>query len=155
MSDSREIADRLHSAAIHLLRRVRRADPASGLTPPRLSALSVIVHGGPLSMGALAAAEQVRPPSMSRAVDHLEREGLAMRVPDPDDRRVQRVQATDRGRALLAEARRLRVEGLAERLEGFTARERNLLRQAAGLMERLALPEDHPGSGEEDLRASG
>ncbi len=51
---SRELADRLHSAAIHLLRRLRREDDASGLPAPQLSALSVIVFGGPIAIGALA-----------------------------------------------------------------------------------------------------
>src|ERR671933_1067936 len=74
-------ADRLHSAAIHLLRRVRRQDDASGLTAPRLSALSVIVFGGPLTLGALAAAEQVRPPTMTRIVQALEEAGLVVREP--------------------------------------------------------------------------
>src|SRR5919202_2354129 len=80
-------ADRLHSAAIHLLRRLRKQDDASGLTAPRLSALSVVVFGGPLSLGALAAAEQVRPPTMTRIVSALERAGLVERSPHPTDGR--------------------------------------------------------------------
>src|SRR5229473_2111765 len=74
-------ADRLHSAAIHLLRRLRRQDDASGLTAPRLSALSVIVFSGPLTLGALATAEQVRPPTMTRLVAALEEAGLVVREP--------------------------------------------------------------------------
>ena len=62
-----ELADRLHSAAIHLLRRLRREDDASGLGAPQLSALSVIVFAGPITLGALARAEQVRPPTISEA----------------------------------------------------------------------------------------
>src|SRR5437868_7756897 len=95
------LADRLHSAAIHLLRRLRREDDASGLSAPRLSALSVVVFGGPLPIGALAAAEQVRVPTMSRVVASLEQDGLVERVPDDADRRVVRVAATPAATALL------------------------------------------------------
>src|SRR5918992_1439308 len=80
-------ADRLHSAAIHLLRRLRRVDVASGLTAPRLSALSVVVFSGPLTLGALAAAEQVQPPTMTRIVGALEAAGLVQREPKPGDGR--------------------------------------------------------------------
>src|SRR5687767_15625553 len=93
-NDPNVIAERLHSAAIHLLRRLRREDDASGLGAPRLSALSVIVFGGPVTIGGLAAAEQVRVPTMSRLVDSLESQGLVRRVPDESDRRVVRVEAT-------------------------------------------------------------
>src|SRR5260370_10450111 len=74
-----EIADRLHSAAIHLLRRVRVQDAASGISPARLSALSVIVFGGPISLSDLAGTEQGRPPTMSRVLDALEAALLARR----------------------------------------------------------------------------
>src|SRR5260370_5591003 len=70
------VADQLHSAAIRLLRRVRLEDDGMGLTAPLASALSVIVFGGPLPLGALARAEQVRPPTISRVVAQLERRGL-------------------------------------------------------------------------------
>src|SRR5919199_1876113 len=81
----RAVADRLHSAAIHLLRRLRKVDEASGLSAPRLSALSVLVFAGPRTLGELAAAEQVRPPTMTRLVRALERSGLVTREHDPDD----------------------------------------------------------------------
>ena len=78
------VADRLHSAAIHLLRRLRREDDASGQSAPRLSALSVLVFGGPQTIGALAAAEQVRVPTMSRVVAALGRVcSAAPPVPPP------------------------------------------------------------------------
>src|SRR5260370_3291908 len=73
------VADQLHSAAIHLLRRVRLEDDGMGLTAPLASALSAIVFGGPLPIGALARAEQVRPPTISRVVAQLERRGPATR----------------------------------------------------------------------------
>ncbi len=75
-----EVADRLHSAAIHLLRQVRKQDVATREAPARLSALSVLVFGGSVTLGQLAAAEQVKPPTMTRIVTGLERSGLAERV---------------------------------------------------------------------------
>src|SRR5215472_14325726 len=81
-STTHDLADRLHSAAIHLLRRLRREDDASGLPAPQLSALSVIVFAGPVTLGELAAAEQVRPPTITRLVDKLEAAGLAERASD-------------------------------------------------------------------------
>ena len=91
------LAQRLHGAAIHLLRRLRAEDVASGLTAPRASALSVLVFAGPRSIGELAAAEQVRPPTISRLVQELERDGLVRREADATDARVQRVHATAAG----------------------------------------------------------
>src|SRR5436853_6425119 len=99
-----EIADRLHSAAIHLLRRVRVRDRESGIGPAQLSALSVLVFGGPRSLGELADAEQVRPPTMSRIVAGLERAGLIRRLETQDKRRVL-LEATARGTRILQEGR--------------------------------------------------
>jgi DNA-binding MarR family transcriptional regulator len=142
------LADRLHSAAIHLLRRLRGADTASGLTAPRLSALSVLVFGGPRTLGELAAAEQVRPPTITRLVRELEADGLLRRETDPDDRRVQRVSATVAGRALLLAGRRRRVHQLARTLASLKPAERALLARAAPLLERLARPASSAGETE-------
>src|SRR2546430_7751897 len=94
----RAIADRLHSAAIHLLRRLRVEDRAMGLTAPRASALSVLVFRGPVTMSALADAEQVRRPTMTRLVDGLERRGLVRRGSHAEDGRVPPVDATAAGK---------------------------------------------------------
>lgn len=131
------LADRLHSAAIHLLRRLRVEDAAAGLTAPRLSALSVIVFRGPLTLGALAAAEQVRPPTITRLVQQLEREGLVERLPDQTDRRVTRVRASTRGRRLLEEGRARRVERLAADLAVLPAADRRLLARAAEVLDTM------------------
>lgn len=130
------VAERLHAAAIHLLRRVRVADAATGIGPARLSALSVVVFGGPLTLGALAAAEQVKPPTMSRLVAALVHSGLAKRAVDAADRRVVRVQATRKGRALLQRGRRRRLELLAARLRRLPRQELRVLGRAAELIER-------------------
>lgn len=133
-------ADRLHSAAIHLLRSLRVEDRASGLSGPRLSALSVVVFGGPLTMSALAQAEQVQPPTITKLVREMEREGLVERVRGRNDRRVLMVRATARGRQLLEEGRRRRVVRLAAALEALPAADRKLVARAAELIERLARP---------------
>ena len=135
-----QVADRLHSAAIHLLRSLRREDDAVGLSAPRLSALSVVVFAGPITLGALAAAEQVRPPTMTRLVQALEAEGLVTRHADPADGRVVRIAATARGRRLLAAGRARRVAALARRLAALPPAERRSLAEAAELIERLATP---------------
>lgn len=131
-------ADRLHSAAIHLLRSLRQEDRAAGLSGPRLSALSVMVFGGPLPMSALAAAEQVQPPTITKLVRDLERDGLAERIRDTDDRRVFKVRATPRGRQLLMEGRRRRVARLAAALQALPLRDQAMLARAADLIEALA-----------------
>ncbi len=131
------IADRLHSAAIHLLRRVRKQDAAAGEGPARLSALSVLVFGGPMTLGQLAAAEQVRPPTMSRIVTGLEHNGLAERLTDSRDARRVRIRATPRGERLLHQGRRRRIEYLARQLEGLTRQERDTLESAVKLLEAV------------------
>lgn len=108
------LADALHSAAIHLLRTLRKEDDASGLSAPRLSALSVVVFGGPLTLGELARAEQVRPPTMTKIVTGLERAGLVKRVGDMRDRRLTRIEATAKGQRVLAAGRARRVRLLTD-----------------------------------------
>lgn len=106
----------MHSAAIHLLRLVRVQDTAAGIGPARLSALSVIVFGGPVSLNDLARAEQVRPPTMSRIVDALEAAGLARRRANERDRRAVLIEATARGAQVLKLGRKRRVKFLAAHL---------------------------------------
>jgi DNA-binding MarR family transcriptional regulator len=131
------IADRLHSAAIHLLRRLRREDDASGLPAPQLSALSVIVFGGPITLGALAAAEQVRPPTITKVVAALETDGLVTREVQAHDKRVVRVRATAKGTKLLQEGRRRRVAALVRDLNALSDRELATLRDAVDVLERV------------------
>jgi DNA-binding MarR family transcriptional regulator len=142
-----DIADRLHSAAIHLLRRLRTEDAATGLTAPRLSALSVVVFGGPINLGDLAAAEQVRPPTVSRLVRDLEADGLVTVRPDPSDARVRLAEATQKGRRLLQEGRARRVSRLASELDGLPRADRETLVRAVEILEGLLLPQGRPGPG--------
>lgn len=131
------LADRVHSAAVHVLRFLRVEDTALGLTAPKLSALSVLVFRGPLTVGELASAEQVTPATTSRLVSELEALGLVERTVDPDDGRVRRVTPTDRGVALLHEGRRRRVERLAVAVEQLSDAERAALAAAADILEQL------------------
>jgi DNA-binding MarR family transcriptional regulator len=128
------VADRLHSAAIHLLRRVRVQDEATGVTPARLSALSVVVFAGPITMGRLAAAEQVSAPTMTRLLAAMEKDGLVRRERDARDRRVTWIHATAKGSRILHAGRRRRVAALAHDLSGLSAVELALLERAAELM---------------------
>ena len=131
------VADRLHSAALHLLRRLRTEDDALGISPPRLSALSVVVFAGPIGIGALAAAEAVAAPTMTRLVDGLEKDGLVRRRPDPADARGVLVEPTATGKRILTKGRRQRVRTLAEGLAGLTSEELADIRRGAELIERV------------------
>ncbi len=132
------VADALHSAAIHLLRRVRQEDAEAGIGPARLSALSVLVFGGPQRLTDLARAEQVRPPTMTKVVSGLEAAGLARRVADPDDARAVRVEPTARGQRLLVAGRRRRVDRLARGLATLLPEELDVLAHAAAIIERVS-----------------
>jgi DNA-binding MarR family transcriptional regulator len=141
MSDderARRTADRLHSAAIHLLRRLRREDVASGLTAARLSALSVIVYGGPLTLGALAAAEQVRPATMTRLVAALEVAGLVVKEVNARDGRAPLLRATPEGARVLEDGRNRRVAVLTQQLAALPPDELAALERAADVLDRLA-----------------
>ena len=134
---SEALADQLHSAAIHLLRQLRNEDDASGLSAPRLSALSVVVFGGPLTLGQLAAAEQVKPPTMTRIVTGLEKEGLVKRIGDPRDRRLTRIQATIKGQRVLTAGRARRVERLAAEVRDLRRSELAELTRGVHLLQQL------------------
>lgn len=134
---ARVVADRLHSAAIHLLRRLRVEDKAMGLSAPRASALSVLVFRGPVTMSALAEAEQVRRPTITRLVDGLERRGLVRRVSGAVDGRVQLVAATAAGKRLLQRGRARRVQRLLQGIAHLPRQDQLVLARAAELMESL------------------
>ena len=135
-----EVADRLHSAAIHLLRRLRREDPATGIAAPQLSALSVIVFRGPLTLGALAAAEQVRPPSMTRIVRALEQAGLVERETDARDRRSVWIRSTGAGETVLQQGRLRRVRAQAAEIASLSNEDRAALDGALAVIERITGP---------------
>jgi DNA-binding MarR family transcriptional regulator len=122
-----------------LARRVRQEGVSAGddITASRLAALSTIEAIGPVTLGELAAVEQVQPPSMTRIVARLEESGFAVREVDAKDRRVMRVRVTDDGRRLLARSRTRRDAFLAKRVARLTDDERELLARAVGLLDEL------------------
>jgi DNA-binding MarR family transcriptional regulator len=136
-SSAESLADELHSAAIHLLRQLRKEDDASGLSAPRLSALSVVVFGGPLTLGQLARAEQVRPPTMTRIVTGLEKEGLVQRRGDKRDKRLTHIEATLKGQKVLAAGRARRVEALTHAVERLQRQQLAELRRGVHLLKEV------------------
>jgi DNA-binding MarR family transcriptional regulator len=132
------VADALHSASIHLLRRLRKEDERAGVGPARLSVLSVLVFGGPMRLSDLARIEQVKPPTMTKLVAALELERLVRRRPDQADARAFRVEATRRGTALMHQGRRRRVNRLAVALETIDQDELAVLARATRIIERIA-----------------
>ena len=131
------VADRLHSAAIHLLRRLRVEDEALGISAPRLSALSVLVFAGPKRIGELARLEQVEPPTMTKLVDALVRDGLVVRERDPEDARAVQVRATPTGARTLRRGRARRVETLRARLATLSPAELAALDEGVDVLERI------------------
>lgn len=131
-------ADRLHSAAIHLLRRLRVRDYELGIGPAQLSALSVLVFAGPQSLASLAQAEQVKPSTMSRIVSGLLRSKLVHRRNDKRDRRAIVIEPTEKGQRIMQEGRRRRVAALAAAVQGLSHEEITRLDEAAQLIEALS-----------------
>jgi DNA-binding MarR family transcriptional regulator len=159
---SDDLAPRLHSAVLHLLRRLAGEDRASGQSPARLSALSVLVFGGSRSIGRLARDERVTAPTMTRLVAGLERDGLVSRLPDPDDRRSARLEATALGRRILLAGRERRIATLDTLLANASGDERATLAAAAAIIEhRLLGVAEHeyhsgtPAHGTTDARGGG
>jgi len=127
----------MHSAAIHLLRRVREVDEkAMGISPARASALSVLVFGGARSLTELAAAERVTTATMSRLVTAMETEGLARRYPDVNDARAIRIEATAKGRRILERGRERRLELFEQLLADASDADIAAVHRAASVVER-------------------
>ena len=136
-STRREASDRIHSASIHLVRRVREVDSAAmGLSPARASALSVLVFGGARSLGELAAEERVTPATMSKLVTAMEVEGLVRRYPDVNDARSIRIEATPKARRILERGRARRLDLLERLLTEATDAEIDAVRTAAEVLGR-------------------
>ncbi len=130
-------AEPLHRHALRLLRLLRREDEALGVSAARLSALSVLVFGGPMSLGALAEAEQVSAPTMTRLAQELEREGWARReVADADARRV-RLSATPAAMRLLRRGRDGRLDALSAAIDALAPDDRKAIGAALPALDRL------------------
>jgi DNA-binding MarR family transcriptional regulator len=132
--DPEHVADRLHSLSIHLLRQVRREDPATGLSAARLSALSVVVYGNYPTVSEVAAAEQVSTATASRLVQALMREGLVEPVRFSNDGRSYKIRATRTGERVLREGRKRRVAHLTALLKELPQRDLESLDVAAVIL---------------------
>ncbi|MEJ7584869.1 MAG: MarR family transcriptional regulator [Acidimicrobiales bacterium] len=136
-----ELAGALGLAVTRLHRHLRR-QAGGGLTPTQMSALSTIARQGPLTLGELAGAEQVAPPTITKVVAKLGDRGYVTRTVDVDDRRIHRVAMTAAGRRHLEAVRSQRKAWLAERLARISASDRALLMTAVDVMDRLDQPSE-------------
>ena len=132
-----ELAARLQSNSLRLLRLVRRDGAGRTISGPKLSVLSFLDTSGPASLASLAAAEQVQAPTMSRLVEGLVEEGLVTRETHATDRRMVQIAITEAGRSLLSDGEAERVAALAARLRRLADSERRALVRGVELMERL------------------
>ena len=131
-----ELASTLRIRVMRLSRNLRR-QAGTGLSASLLSALTTVERKGPMTIGTLADAEQVKPPTMTKVVASLVEQGLVTREPDPLDGRVAWVMATPEGRSLLRRTRRRSDAYLATRLRSLDREELLVLERASRLLERL------------------
>ncbi|WP_251360080.1 MarR family winged helix-turn-helix transcriptional regulator [Kangiella sp. TOML190] len=118
-----QLANQLHKLAIHLLRQARKQDLATGLTPERLSILSILVYVGSKTVNQLATMEQVSAPAITRIVKNLEKDGYVIKAKSKTDQRVVYVSATRKSKKLMEQARKKRIEAIAESLESAQPQE--------------------------------
>jgi len=140
MSRTAELASIMRVSVMRLSRRLRyeRGDAALTLTLTQIATLGTLDRHGPLTPRELAEHEKVQPPSMTRVLNHLEELGLIDRTPHETDGRQHLVSLTAAAQALLKDDRRRRDAWLAQRLAELTQEERDLLRAAAPVIERLS-----------------
>lgn len=138
-----EVASRLRLSATRLARRLRQ-ESGAGLTPSQLSALAVVDHRGPLTLGRLAELERVAPPSITKLVAKLLADGLVVRTVDPQDRRIVHIATTDRGAKLMAESRRRKTAWLASRIGRLDDDQQRRLADALDVLDCLVLSEELP-----------
>ncbi len=131
------LASELRVAVMRLARHLRTERAAHGLTLTQISTLATLEREGPLSPSELAAHERVQPPSMTRVLAGLEERGLIERTPHPSDRRQHVVALSKDARDLLREDRRRREAWLAQRLVALSPEERDVLRGAADILDRI------------------
>ena len=112
--------------------------PETALSDIQLAALAALERKGPMTPGELAEHEKVQPPSMTRVIAVLEERGLVLREPHSTDRRQVILTVTQDGRDLVQRVRRRREAWLAQRLQELTPEERQILRQAAPILEKIS-----------------
>lgn len=145
-----DLADRLRLAVTRLARRLRQQGDPDDASPTQLSALATIERRGPMTLGELATAERVQPPTITAAIDRLEGQGLVRRRTDEQDRRVVRVEVTGVGRKLLARNRSRKTAYLAKRLRALTPDDAATLHKATVILDRLLEPDAHPAASDRE-----
>jgi DNA-binding MarR family transcriptional regulator len=133
-----QLATTLRDAIYRFNRRSRQTRPVGDLTVAQFSALTSLQLSGALTPSELAETERVQPPTMTKLVAKLEERGLVQRAPHPTDRRQVILSATESGRAMLAQYERARDEWLSRRLVELSPEEREILRRAAEILNRVA-----------------
>ncbi|MGH8892638.1 MAG: MarR family winged helix-turn-helix transcriptional regulator [Actinomycetes bacterium] len=132
-----ELASVLRVSVMRLARRLRAERPDASLSLTQIAALGTLDRHGPLTPRELADHERVQPPSMTRVLAGLGERGLIARTPHESDGRQHLVSLTEQARDLLREDRRRREAWLAQRLTELSREERDVLRAAAPIIERL------------------
>src|SRR5947207_3553812 len=133
-----QLGDQLRVAITRLTRRLRQTRPMGELTQNQISVLASLELAGALTPRELAEAERVQPPTMTKVIARLEERGLVQRAPHPTDGRQVLLSATEAGRAVLLEQRRAKAEWLTGRLARLSTADREVLAQAAEILDRLA-----------------
>ena len=136
--DTAALAHDLRLAVMRLSRRLRNQRVDTSVTLTHLAALSTLKRHGPMSPGELAAHERVQPPSMTRVVVRLEEMGLVTRTPHPTDGRQVIIELSPEARVLLDAEARAREAWLSGRLQQLSAADRDVLRDAAAILDKLA-----------------
>ena len=132
-----DLSTRLYFAAIHLLRRLRKADDGMGLSRAQLSAISTLVSKGEMNLSQFAEAEGVRPPTITRLVQRLEADGYLIREESPTDGRVNTVRHTTKAWTMLEKGASRRAEVLSQAMSSLSGREIETLERAVGIIERI------------------
>jgi DNA-binding MarR family transcriptional regulator len=140
LTSDEELAGRLRAAVVRLNRKLRQQSLA-GLSPAQASALGTVNRLANPTLGELAAAEQVQPPTVTRLVASLEGAGLVVRETDEGDRRVVRVRITAEGRRNLLRIRSLKNAYLNRRLAALDPAEQQLAESMTSLLEHLVADE--------------
>lgn len=132
------LAGAMRVAVGRLSRRLRQEKADHELSDAQFGVLALLHREGPKTLGELADAERVRPPSMTRTVGCLVDDGLAERLPDPSDGRVTRIRPTAEGTALVLDVRRSRDAWLVARLRELEPAQRRALQEASELLREVA-----------------
>lgn len=128
----------LRTAVMRTSRRLRVEATGEVITPGQYTVLAVLNSDGPSTLRALAESEHVQAPSMTRIVNALADQGFVTRSAHPDDGRQVRIDITEAGRDVLAEAREQRTAWLARRVAGLNAEDRDILSRAARIMQDMS-----------------